>query len=140
MIDPEFAFYGPMGFDLGALIGNLLLAYCAVPGNGQGDEYAEWLLQQVIFLSESARVGVRNGSGKSGVGGGLYTQRGYNYDGFGRRLFVGMVWLLPSLCSSKDGSRTLHEGFGQNGGRPRGYCTMNRFASKAYHCDRIVVS
>lgn len=47
MIDPEFAFYGPMGFDLGALIGNLLLAYCAVPGNGQGDDYAEWLLQQV---------------------------------------------------------------------------------------------
>ena len=47
MIDPEFAFYGPMGFDLGALIGNLLLAYCAVPGNGQGAEYAEWLLEQV---------------------------------------------------------------------------------------------
>lgn len=47
VIDPEFAFYGPMGFDLGALIGNLLLAYCGVPGNGQGSEYAEWLLEQV---------------------------------------------------------------------------------------------
>lgn len=27
VIDPEFAFYGPMGFDLGAFIGNLYLAY-----------------------------------------------------------------------------------------------------------------
>lgn len=50
VIDPEFAFYGPMGFDLGALIGNLLLAYCAVPGNGQGEDYAEWLLEQVRQL------------------------------------------------------------------------------------------
>jgi 5-methylthioribose kinase len=28
-IDPEFAFYGPMGFDLGAVIGNLLLSYAS---------------------------------------------------------------------------------------------------------------
>lgn len=27
VIDPEFAFYGPMGFDIGAVIGNLLLNY-----------------------------------------------------------------------------------------------------------------
>ena len=31
VIDPEFAFYGPMGFDIGAVIGNLLLAYFARP-------------------------------------------------------------------------------------------------------------
>lgn len=29
VIDPEFAFYGPMGFDLGAVVGNLLLNYAA---------------------------------------------------------------------------------------------------------------
>jgi 5-methylthioribose kinase len=29
VIDPEFAFYGPMGFDVGAVIGNLLLSYCS---------------------------------------------------------------------------------------------------------------
>jgi 5-methylthioribose kinase len=29
VIDPEFAYYGPIGFDLGAVIGNLLLNYCA---------------------------------------------------------------------------------------------------------------
>jgi len=29
IIDPEFAFYGPMAFDLGAVFANLLLNYCA---------------------------------------------------------------------------------------------------------------
>jgi len=29
VIDPEFAFYGPMGFDVGAVIGNLFLNYAA---------------------------------------------------------------------------------------------------------------
>jgi 5-methylthioribose kinase len=33
VIDPEFAFYGPMGFDIGAVIGNLLMAYLASPGH-----------------------------------------------------------------------------------------------------------
>jgi 5-methylthioribose kinase len=48
IIDPEFAFYGPMGFDLGAVIGNLLLAYFSQTGHesapGMRDEYREWLL------------------------------------------------------------------------------------------------
>ena len=29
VIDPEFAFYGPMGFDIGAVIGNLMMSYLA---------------------------------------------------------------------------------------------------------------
>ncbi|NOU51198.1 S-methyl-5-thioribose kinase [Pseudoalteromonas sp. JBTF-M23] len=29
VIDPEFGFFGPIGFDLGSFIGNLLLNYCA---------------------------------------------------------------------------------------------------------------
>lgn len=33
VIDPEFAFYGPMGFDVGAFIGNLFLAYFAQDGH-----------------------------------------------------------------------------------------------------------
>jgi 5-methylthioribose kinase len=32
VIDPEFAFYGPLGFDVGMLIGNYLMAYYAMPG------------------------------------------------------------------------------------------------------------
>jgi len=29
IIDPEFAFYGPIGFDVGAMLGNLALNYCS---------------------------------------------------------------------------------------------------------------
>ncbi|USB32418.1 S-methyl-5-thioribose kinase [Paenibacillus sp. YPG26] len=32
VIDPEFAYYGPMGFDIGAVIANLLLNFAAQPG------------------------------------------------------------------------------------------------------------
>ena len=50
-IDPEFSFYGPMGFDIGALIGNLFLAYYSQAGHeqtpGERDEYRAWLLSQV---------------------------------------------------------------------------------------------
>ncbi|WP_075183480.1 S-methyl-5-thioribose kinase [Pantoea sp. 1.19] len=31
-IDAEFGFFGPMGFDIGTALGNLLLNYCALPG------------------------------------------------------------------------------------------------------------
>jgi 5-methylthioribose kinase len=33
VIDPEFAFYGPIGFDLGAFFGNLLLSWYSQPGH-----------------------------------------------------------------------------------------------------------
>ena len=33
IIDPEFAFYGPMGFDIGALIANLLMNYFSQNGH-----------------------------------------------------------------------------------------------------------
>ena len=33
VIDPEFAFYGPMGFDIGAFLANLILAYFSQDGH-----------------------------------------------------------------------------------------------------------
>lgn len=48
-IDPEFAFFGPMGFDIGALIANLLIAAIAhrIHGKGEtGDAYRTWILDQ----------------------------------------------------------------------------------------------
>ena len=33
VIDPEFAFYGPMGFDIGALIANLLMSFFSQTGH-----------------------------------------------------------------------------------------------------------
>ncbi|WP_324137989.1 S-methyl-5-thioribose kinase [Bradyrhizobium sp.] len=48
VIDPEFAFYGPMGFDLGAFMANLLLSYYSQDGHATaGDDrsdYQRWLL------------------------------------------------------------------------------------------------
>ncbi|WCJ17812.1 Methylthioribose kinase [Euphorbia peplus] len=49
VIDPEFAFYGPMGFDIGAFIGNLILAYYAQDGHADSSNdrksYKEWILR-----------------------------------------------------------------------------------------------
>ncbi len=51
VIDPEFAFFGPMGFDVGKLIGNLLLCYFSQAGHesvpGERDSYRRWLLDTV---------------------------------------------------------------------------------------------
>ncbi len=52
VIDPEFAFMGPMGFDVGAVIGNLLIAYFAQEGHegkrpGSRTSYRHWILVQV---------------------------------------------------------------------------------------------
>ncbi len=47
VIDPEFGFYGPMGFEVGALLANFLLAYFSQAGHGNGPAYADWVLEQV---------------------------------------------------------------------------------------------
>ncbi|XP_017971154.1 PREDICTED: methylthioribose kinase [Theobroma cacao] len=51
VIDPEFAFYGPMGYDIGAFIGNLILAFFAQDGHAdQGNDrkiYKEWILKTI---------------------------------------------------------------------------------------------
>ncbi|MBV9564003.1 MAG: S-methyl-5-thioribose kinase [Bradyrhizobium sp.] len=51
VIDPEFAFYGPMGFDIGAVIANLLMAYLASAGHersaGERHEFEAWMLGTV---------------------------------------------------------------------------------------------
>ncbi|KAG8364227.1 hypothetical protein BUALT_Bualt19G0106300 [Buddleja alternifolia] len=51
VIDPEFGFYGPMGFDVGAFIGNLILAYFAQDGHADKgadrELYKEWILKTI---------------------------------------------------------------------------------------------
>jgi 5-methylthioribose kinase len=51
IIDPEFAFYGPMGFDIGAVIGNLLMNYFANEGHerllGERRSYEDWVLATI---------------------------------------------------------------------------------------------
>lgn len=51
VIDPEFALYGPMGFDIGMLIANFIMAWCAQPAYATETDdrlaYSEWI-QTVI--------------------------------------------------------------------------------------------
>ncbi|MCP3389371.1 S-methyl-5-thioribose kinase [Bradyrhizobium sp. CCGB12] len=51
VIDPEFAFYGPMGFDVGAVVANLLMAYFASAGHerapGERAAFEAWVLATV---------------------------------------------------------------------------------------------
>lgn len=59
VIDPEFGFYGPMGFDVGALIGNLILAYYAQDGHAdQGNDRKVYMLQTVEHNTRTVSLSV----------------------------------------------------------------------------------
>lgn len=57
VIDPEFAIYGPFGFDVGMLLANFLLAYFSQSGHetapGGRDDYRHWLLDVVVATHNS---------------------------------------------------------------------------------------
>jgi 5-methylthioribose kinase len=59
VIDPEFAFYGPMGFDVGAMLANLLMNYFAGEGHekrkGERTEHREWVLTTTRELWDGFR-------------------------------------------------------------------------------------
>ncbi len=74
VIDPEFAFVGPMGFDVGAVLGNLLLAYHSQAGHEtrplERDRYRAWILRQleaVWTLFESRFLDLWRKSAKGAV-------------------------------------------------------------------------
>lgn len=54
VIDPEFAFIGPMGFDVGAIMANFLLNYFAQDGHerspGERDSYRGWVLETIVQI------------------------------------------------------------------------------------------
>ncbi len=60
VIDPEFAFYGPIGFDLGAFFGNLLLSWYAQPAHANAVDdrvaYREWILEQATAFWHAFRA------------------------------------------------------------------------------------
>lgn len=63
VIDPEFAQYGPMGFDIGMLTANYLMAYFSQPGHRGADPapYQDWLLEVIegtfaAFFAEFERL------------------------------------------------------------------------------------
>ena len=59
VIDGEFAMYGPIGFDLGAYVGNLLLAWFSQPGHaarpGERDDFRNWILGQIPLFWHAFR-------------------------------------------------------------------------------------
>lgn len=74
-IDPEFAFYGPMGFDVGAVLANLFLAYFSQEGHekapGERQKYAKWILQQAetvwqTFADEFAALSAKRNTKNPG--------------------------------------------------------------------------
>nr|WP_321985814.1 S-methyl-5-thioribose kinase [uncultured Lichenicoccus sp.] len=63
IIDGEFALMGPIGFDLGLFVGNLLLSLFAMPGHDEADAtgYRDWITRQIetvwqVFDSEFRRL------------------------------------------------------------------------------------
>lgn len=71
VIDPEFAYYGPMGFDIGAVFANLLLNYAGqqywISDEAKREQFRQYLLETIAdtwnlfqdkFLSLWARNGV----------------------------------------------------------------------------------
>lgn len=80
VIDPEFAFYGPIGFDLGAFLGNLLLSWYSQPGHATGSDdraaYCDWILEQARGFWDAFRHRFL----------GLWSEHGEG-DAFPRRMF-----------------------------------------------------
>ena len=53
VIDPEFATYGPMGFDLGMMLANLVMAYISQPAHRGPEDlssYQDWILTVIEDL------------------------------------------------------------------------------------------
>ncbi len=55
VIDPEFAQYGPMGFDLGMLIANYMMSYFSQPAHRGADlaDYQDWILSVITETFDS---------------------------------------------------------------------------------------
>ncbi len=56
ILDPEFAFYGPIGYDLGNVIGNLFFAWanaCVTKDSNEIEEFTTWMektIEDIIYL------------------------------------------------------------------------------------------
>ncbi|MBD7966936.1 S-methyl-5-thioribose kinase [Paenibacillus gallinarum] len=53
VIDPEFAYYGPIGFDIGAILANLLLHYVSVPGWVRGEAAVSAREEELLLMVQN---------------------------------------------------------------------------------------
>ena len=51
IFDPEFAFYGPMGYDIGNIIANMFFAWCngdaTIRSTAEKEKFCGWVLQTI---------------------------------------------------------------------------------------------
>jgi len=70
VIDPEFSFVGPFGFDIGALIGNLIMSYTSHMAQETEITYCEWILdliEEVLTKFESKFLDLWNEQNESAL-------------------------------------------------------------------------
>ena len=56
VIDPEFAYVGPFGFDVGALIANLVISWASHFERSKDNDYQAWLLSFIQEFLETVRI------------------------------------------------------------------------------------
>lgn len=65
VFDPEFAFYGPMGYDIGNVVANLFFAWCnadaTIEDENKRQEFCSWILDTIVetvnlFISKFKKV------------------------------------------------------------------------------------
>jgi len=54
VFDPEFAFYGPMGYDIGNVIANMFFAWCngdaTIENAGEKDQFCGWIIDTIVEI------------------------------------------------------------------------------------------
>lgn len=59
VLDPEFAFYGPMGYDIGNVIAHLIFAWSAakvsMEEGGEMERYLHWVEKSIVGLLDTFR-------------------------------------------------------------------------------------
>lgn len=60
VIDPEFCFYGPVGFDLGAFIGNVMIARVRAAVLDRPSDYQQWLAECGVNFWDSFESTIRS--------------------------------------------------------------------------------
>jgi 5-methylthioribose kinase len=101
VIDPEFAFYGPIGFDIGQVLANFLFSYFAHSQHSDDAkevEYADWVLTTIASFYghfEAEFISLWNAEiTKTGGSGELFTKGFFPSENFAeiQREFLDEVW------------------------------------------------
>ena len=53
VFDPEFSFYGPMGYDIGNVVGSFIISYVTSTYDGKDSSYVNWIYDSVIKVVDS---------------------------------------------------------------------------------------